>query len=108
MSREEFLAAAAALVGGGNGMLSRLARSYGFSRSTVAAISQGHRPVPARYAEVLSEALAQADQAGGLLRVVAPRLESALREAEAAGGSRVQALAAIASWAALRLTGAVR
>ena len=103
MSRDEFLAALATLVGGGRGMLSRASRLYGFSTSTLMAIDGGRRPVPARYAEAVGQALADADKVGGWLARVTPRLESVLSDAEAAGGQTDAVVAAIAAWAALRL-----
>ena len=105
MTQDEFLAALASLVGGGNGMLNRGAATLGLSRHTLAAISRHTRPVPARYAEVIRRALADADRSGRCLSFRAPRLELALRDAERGGWSRDSALAAMAAWAALRLSG---
>jgi hypothetical protein len=79
-------------------------RFLGFSVSTVKAIKSGVRPVPAGYAVAVTQALAEADRLGGCFRVIAPRLEGVLRDAAASGCDAQAATAAIAAWAALRLS----
>ena len=103
MTAADFLAACAVLVGDGRGMLRRVRRMFGFSESTLRAIEAGRRPVPERYAAAVREAVAEADRAGGCVRVVAPALERVMHDAEAVGCDERAACAAIAAWAALRL-----
>lgn len=106
MTPDEFLTGAAALVGQERGTLRRIARFLGVSEKTVQAISGGHRPVPAAYASRLRQALAEADKAGACVPYLSPRLERVVDAATRAGWPQEQVYAAIAAWAALRLSGA--
>lgn len=106
MTGPEFEAAGKALVGPGRGWQTRVANTCGLNKGTIGAIMAGTRPVPERYAVALAAALAEADRVGRFVAFFAPRLENALREARSIGCERDAGLAAIAAWAALRLSGA--
>lgn len=106
MTGPEFVEALRSLVGPEFGFLRRGARLLGASYKTVAAVSQGVRPVPPALVERLSAAVADSERRGRCVPFVAPRLAAVVEAAERAGWKRDEVLAAIAAWAGLALSGA--